>query len=151
MQNQAWSHWFSPSLIRGNLSTTQGTLAMPGHTAGCHRWGKECHWHLVGRSQDAAKTLKCKAQTAKLRILQSKMSIVLRLMKSNVIQPFRKRVQDRHKTFHFCRARVETCFPEIQSYFLDSMGSFLLRSLCQNTHYIKITVLTIFKHTAQQC
>ena len=151
MQNQAWSHWFSPPLIWGNLSTTQGTLALSGDTVGRHRWGKECHWHLVGKSQDTAKILKCKAQTTKLRLLQSKMSVVLRLRKSSVIQPFRKRVQDRHKTFHFCRARVEPCFPEIQSHFLDSMGSFLLWTLWQNTHYIKITILTIFKHTAQQC
>ena len=28
-----------------------GHLAVSGDIFGCHNWGRECYWHLVGRGQ----------------------------------------------------------------------------------------------------
>lgn len=55
------------------------------------------------------------------------MSVMLRLRNPDVIQPFRKE-QSRKITcsFQSCSERVEPRFPEIQSHFLDPVGSFLL-------------------------
>ena len=52
---------------------------------------------------------------------------MLRLRNPDVIQPFRKE-QSRKITcsFQSCSERVEPRFPEIQSHFLDPVGSFLL-------------------------
>ena len=97
------SHWFSPSLTRGNLSPTLGTLAMSGDIFGCHNWGKERYWQLVGKGQDTAKILQCTGQPSKLRIMQSKMSIVLKLRNPDVIQPLRKE-QSRKITWLFISA-----------------------------------------------